>query len=327
MSIRSPIIQPLQLDQFEVIRDVIERHRHAQYHKILNWLIAGFSVAIVVLLWVVFSHTDINSLPLLCILFLCIFLPSLFIWQIDQEYRRFFASILIPEFIKRFNLQKDVDLQYSILGGISQSQFQSCGLFSCPDEYTSNGLIEGKIGKTQFRCASIYAQEIRTYSKNRKQKIIIFSGLFFIADANKDFIGRTFVVPDNVESLLGNTGHSLQELFAPHRFGRCELVSLEDPDFERSFATYSSDQIEARYLLTPMLMQQISAVQKRWNCPLYIAFIYGKMFLAIGTRQNWFNSPSVMTSVNAEVIQSAHQNILMMLHLVDELGLNTRIWG
>jgi hypothetical protein len=151
--------------------------------------------------------------------------------------------------------------------------------------------------------------------------------LFCIADANKNFTGATFVVPDNVENVFGHTGHSLQELFARHRFGHCELVSLEDPNFERNFAIYSSDQIEARYLLTPLLMEQISAVQRNWNLPLHIAFIYGKIFLAIETPQDWFEPSSVFSSVTAEVIQAAHRKILMALSLVDEFDLNTRIWG
>jgi len=326
MNTSPPVIQPLHLDQFNVISDVIEQQRRVEYQKILNWFISGFVVAILLLLWIALSNTDLSFGSCLWVLFFCMLVPSIFTWQIDQEYRRFVTSILVPEFIKHFNMQNDVELQYSMLSGISQSTFESCGLFRHPTQYKSTELIDGKIGKTQFQCARTLAQETRQIN-NRRETVTIFRGLFFIADANKTFKGTTFVVPDIVESVFGHTGHSLQELFARHRFGRCELVSLEDPNFERNFAIYSSDQIEARYLLTPLLMQQISALQSNWNCPIHIAFIYGKIFMGIDTPQNWFEASSVFTSVSAEVIQSAHQKILMILSLVDQLGLNTRIWG
>ncbi len=329
MNLQSPLIQPLHLDQFKVIRDVIEDYRKKEFGKILNWFIGGFVVAIVSAIWNIINNVNSDLGGLVGGLFLCVIFPIVAAWQIDKNYREFFSTMLIPELIKRFNMQHDVELQYSILSGISQSTFESCGLFRHPNKYKSTELLNGKIGKTQFQCASVLAQEVRQniYGHNRKDTVTIFSGLFFIADSNKNFNGTTFVIPDAVEALLGQTGHSLRELFARHRFGRCELVSMEDPNFERNFAIYSTDQIEVRYLLTPLLMQQILAIRNKWNCPIHIAFIYGKLFMGIDTPQNWFEPPSVFTSVSAEVIQLAHHKILMMLSLVDQLGLNTRIWG
>ena len=38
-------------------------------------------------------------------------------------------------------------------------------------------------------------------------------------------------------------------------FSKRQLIKLEDPEFEKLFAVYGDDQIEARYILTPALMQ------------------------------------------------------------------------
>lgn len=329
MSTESALIQPLQLEQFNDIRDVVEQQRRDEYQKILNWFICGFAVAIIIFLWEALSNTFLSLASFSFVLLVCLLIPAIFAWQIDQGYRKFFTAILIPEFIKRFNMQKGVELQYSLLGSIPESTFNSCGLFREPTNYNSDGLINGKIGNTNFECTSVLAQKVyeNTYGNNRKQTDTLFSGLFFIADSNKNFKGTTFVVPDNVESILGHTGHSLQEIFARHRFGHCELVSLEDPEFERDFAVYSSDQIEARYLLTPLLMQQISEVGRHWDCPIHIAFLYGKMFIAIDTPQNWLEPPNIFKPITTKVIQSTQDRILAVLKLTDELGLNRRIWG
>ncbi|MEO6906756.1 MAG: DUF3137 domain-containing protein [Abditibacteriaceae bacterium] len=329
MSTDSPLIQPLQLSQFDNIRNIIEEYRRGEFQKILNWFIGGFTVAIVVFIGSILNKSNWDIRGFMLTLFLCLIFPVIITWQIDQAYQKLFTSLLLPEFIKHFNMENDVELQCNSLTGISESTFNSCGLFQQTTDYSSDGLIKGKIGKTTFECASVLAQKVPgdAYGKSHQQTAILFHGLFFIADANKNFNGTTFVIPDYVETLFGHTGHSLQELFVRHRFGHCELVSLEDPTFERDFAVYSSDQIEARYLLTPLIMQRISTVQRSWKHPIHIAFIYDKIFLAIETPQNWFAPPSVFSSVTAEVVQEAHDKILMMLSLVDEMELNTRIWG
>src|SRR5690606_13082165 len=132
-----PLIQALQLDQFDAIRDVIEHHRRAEFQKAFNWYIADFVMAILLLLGVALSNAEVSSILFIFVLFLCLGIPSIFTWQIDHAYRRFFISLLIPEFIKQFNSQQNVDLQYSLLGGISESTFESCCLFQKPTEYKS----------------------------------------------------------------------------------------------------------------------------------------------------------------------------------------------
>jgi len=79
--------------------------------------------------------------------------------------------------------------------------------------------------------------------------VTIFSGLFFHSDFHKHFSGRTFVVPDRSEQLLGRWARKLQNL------SRNEpLIEMENTDFERAFAVHSTDPIEARYILTPIFI-------------------------------------------------------------------------
>ena len=330
MSTNPPLIKPLELDTFNDIRNSIEQRRHGVLQLILFYFICAVIFVIVTLLWDFFTQkgTDLEA----SVIFNLMLSISAFVivsLGINKSYRNEIEFELFAEFVKNFNRQNNVKLHYGPQQGIAQHSFDSCGLFTESTEYASDGMIIGKIGETAFTCARVLAKKVLFTSLDEKYKtrITLFNGLFFIADANKNFKGITFVIPDKIESNFGHTGHSLQEFFVQHRFGHCELVSLEDPEFERNFAVYSSDQVESRYLLTPLLMQQISAIQRSWNCPIHIAFIYDKIFMAFDTPQNWFESSSVLTPVSVEVIQSEHQKILMRLMLVDGLGLNTRIWG
>ena len=38
-------------------------------------------------------------------------------------------------------------------------------------------------------------------------------------------------------------------------------MKLENPDFEKTFDVYSTDQIEARYLLSPSMMERLLALE------------------------------------------------------------------
>ena len=109
-----------------------------------------------------------------------------------------------------------------------------------PDRYRSEDLICGKIDKTSFICSEIIAEEKRvtTDSKGRRQEhwIDIFRGFFFIADFNKNFQGQTVVFRNSWFKL--NLGK--------------QRVKLENPNFEKQFDVFSTDQVEARYI--PLLI-------------------------------------------------------------------------
>ena len=43
--------------------------------------------------------------------------------------------------------------------GIKESTFRNCALFTSPDRYHTEDLIQGRVGKTDFCCAEIHAEE------------------------------------------------------------------------------------------------------------------------------------------------------------------------
>ena len=55
------------------------------------------------------------------------------------------------------------------------------------------------------------------------------------------------------------------------RFG-FPRVKLESPDFEKQFDVYGNDPVEARYLLTPLLMERILQLDQRFGEGLTMSF-------------------------------------------------------
>ena len=198
--------------------------------------------------------------------------------------------------------------------GISESVFRNCGLFTSPDRYHTEDLIEGMAGKTAFSCSEVHAEERKTRvdSKGRTSHywVDIFKGFLFIADFQKDFQGHTTVLRNSLFKL--NFGGS--------------RVKLENPDFEKSFDVYSTNQIEARYLLTPSMMERLLKLESDFNKGITVSFQHSNILIAIPESRNYFEA-SIWKSINdPSQLKNDFGIIHALVSIVEDLNLNTRIW-
>jgi len=191
--------------------------------------------------------------------------------------------------IRKLVAQIDPSLRFEKGRGIEQPLFERCDLFASPDRYDSEDLVYGKYGKTEFQMAEIHAEEKRE-TRNSKGETktsyhTIFQGLLLIADFHKHFGGKTFVLPDRSGGKWGTSA-----------------VQLEDAEFEDDFSVYSTDQVEARYILSPAMMRRILNVKRK------------------------FNSNVKTSATDLTQIRSMMTKISSFVELIEELDLNTRIW-
>jgi hypothetical protein len=180
--------------------------------------------------------------------------------------------------------------------------------------------------KTAVRFSEVHAEYKTTTRDSRRrtrtQWHTIFKGLFFIADFNKHFSGRTVVLPDTAERFFGRFGQTLQNM----NLTRAELIKLEDPEFERQFVVYGTNQVESRYILSTSLMQRILEFQKEVEAPLHIAFVASSIYIAIATRKNMFEPRIIRTILDIGLIQEYVEDLQLAMGIVEDLNLNTRIW-
>ncbi len=142
-----------------------------------------------------------------------------------------------------------------------------------------------------------------------------------MADFNKNFIGHTLVLPDTAEKMLGKLGQNLQAFSS-----RGELIKLEDPEFEKEFCVYADDQVEARYILSPALMQRIVEFKRKWNTKVYLSFRDSKVYIAIKMDKNLFETRLFKSIVDYNFIEENIRFLILLTGIVDDLNLNTRIW-
>jgi hypothetical protein len=210
---------------------------------------------------------------------------------------------------------------------ISKDFFKQSGIFTQRiDRYRGEDCVLGKVGQTQIMFSEVHA-EYKTTSgsgKNRRtQWHTIFKGIFFVADFNKHFNGQTVVLPDSAQKLFGRFGQTLQSWAV----GRGELIKLEDPLFEHEFVVYGTDQVEARYILSPSLMQRITEFKIRTGDRLYLSFTGSKVYVAMPIARNLFEPAYLSCADDFKCISEYYADLALAIGIVDELNLNTRIWS
>ncbi|MFZ1946750.1 MAG: DUF3137 domain-containing protein [bacterium] len=247
---------------------------------------------------------------------------------------RFLYGLLISEYVHCFKTRVitrivafiDPGLEYWARGHIEPWQFTSSRIFQrAPDRFRGDDHVKGRLGDTRIEFSEIHAEyktETHGRSGRRRNWHTIFKGLFFVADFNKQFYGRTVVLPDTAEKVFGGAGSFLQSL----NRGRGELVKLEDPEFEKYFVVYGDDQIESRYILSTSLMERIVNFRKKTGRPVHLSFVGSQVFVAVPYTKALFE-PKVFTSiVGFSSAEGYFDDLHLAVGIVDDLNLNTRIW-
>lgn len=217
----------------------------------------------------------------------------------------------------------DPNLSYIPTMCISEGQFMRSGIFRKGiDRYNGDDFVEGTVGSTKIEFSEIHAEYETRDSKGRRSHHTIFKGLFFVGDFNKHFKTDTYVLPDQAERFLGSIGGMLQGV--NKQYG--ELVKMEDPVFEKEFVVYGEDQIEARYILSPALMERITKFRKKSGARISLSFKGSKVYIAIPFAKNLFEPSVFSTILDFKPVKEFFDDFALMIDIVEDLNLNTRIW-
>ncbi len=207
---------------------------------------------------------------------------------------------------------------------INKATYDQSGIFlTNPDIYNGEDLVTGTIEKTKVEFCELHTQDRQTDSKGNTRYVTIFKGLFFIADFHKHFHGQTYVLSDFGERFLGLFGKMLQGM----SIGRPDVVRLEDPEFEKYYVVYSSDEVEARYILSTTFMQRIVEFRKEHDSKIQFSFIGSNIYMAIPMKRNLFEPSLRKTVMNFADVENYYDQILFCTGIVDDMNLNTRIWS
>jgi len=250
---------------------------------------------------------------------LCLIIGGGICAVLTRGYVSDFKSIVIGRIVQFIG----EDLTYNPSGCIPKSTFMLSKIFTTkPNRYKGDDYVSGKVGATQIQFSELNAVYESGSGKNR-HRTTVFKGIFFVADFNKHFHGETVVLPDTAEKMFGWLGQKLQSL----NVFRGELIKLEDPEFESHFVVYGSDQIEARYILSTSLMERITNFKKKTGRRIHLSFIGSMVFVAVWYSRNLFEPKLFTTLLDFAPIRQYYEDLQLIIGIVDDLNLNTRIWS
>jgi len=254
---------------------------------------------------------------------------TLFPWYTKyfRSYKKGFKDTIIPKIVAFI----DQRLSYDKAGMVEKEEFMTSHLFNDkPGVYNGDDLVAGNLGQTAIRFSEIHAKRVDIIRQNsssasqktKKKYTPIFNGLFFVADFNKSFKGTTIVLPDTAQKLFGELGQALQSMNVKNG----QLIKLEDPEFEKLFVVYGQDQTEARYILSTSLMRRIVKFHNRNQKKMRISFSASKFYMAIPFEKELFEPKLMESLLNIAHVQEYYDDMKLVIDIVEELNLNTRIW-
>jgi hypothetical protein len=240
-----------------------------------------------------------------------------------KDFKAKFKGKVIPAVVRFVDERLEYDPHRSLMPQYGESRIFTQRV----DRYKAEDTISGKFDATDFSFGEIHTEykTVSTDSKGNRQEHwhTIFKGMLFVSDFHKNFHGETMIDVDTMERYLGKLGRKFQQ-WNPSRPGN--LVKLENPEFEKKFAVYSTDEQECRYILTPSMMERLLDMTKRINFKVAISFRNNQVYIAVFNNMDLFE-PSVFGSLLKEEDYQIIINMMkLMTGIIEDLNLNTRIW-
>jgi len=154
--------------------------------------------------------------------------------------------------------------------------------------------INGEIEAVGMQvCEAKLERKVKTDKGHRWDTV--FRGSLIALDFHRDFLGTTIVLRD-----VG--------FFNAKKKSGMKRIGLGEPRFEKIFEAYGTDQVEGRYLLTPVFMEKLVALEHSVDGKkIRFAFSEGKLLIAVehgnrfeinSLRQSMTDPARVQTVIN-----------------------------
>jgi hypothetical protein len=197
------------------------------------------------------------------------------------------------------------------------SRHHELGLVPSWDRSSFEDLVSGERHGVSFELFEAMLEERRTTrdSQGRTQTnwVTVFRGQCLKFAFPKRFYGRTLVTRD--AGIFNRFGGG----------GGMQRAGLEDPQFEKIFEVYTTDQVESRFLLTPDLMQKLVDMERIFHGGnIKCCFDQGECLITL-EGGDLFEPGSMFTPLdNPERIRELLDDFAAIFHIIDQVTANRR---
>lgn len=211
----------------------------------------------------------------------------------------------------------DPGFKYQINNHIKIAEIYESGmLYQGNNKVTGSDMIQGEIDGISFKFSDIQVlREKKFVGKNESPYESVVTGSFFSAAFNKEFKNPVYVYPNkSMWTEMDGLKHE------------GDKVSLEDPEFMKAFDVYASDQIEARYILTPSMMSRIMKMREKMGKALHISFANNSIYIMNNNGKDRFEASWFKSLNKKDNLIAFYEELDEQLSIINELNLNINIW-
>lgn len=233
----------------------------------------------------IINNSDINIFSAVVAIFICGYF-----YNKVRKVRKEAKHQVLEELSKFLDIEYRARPHSSIITG-----YKGLSLIPSYDEQSLEDAFSGVVEGVDFNLFEASLVNVSRDRKGRETRTTVFRGLLAKFDFHKNFSGTTIIKNDMTG--IGN--------FLTGWANKGDRVKLEDPDFEKKFEVYSTDQVEARYLLTPAFMERILHLTTLANVnKVRLAFDKGALLMAFDRNKDSFeggrgelNDPSYISNI------------------------------
>jgi len=174
-------------------------------------------------------------------------LAALWGWvtQPKRDYTNAYKKKMLPEIAGLFG-----NFKYDVNGKIDMSSMKPSKIIPGHSKYTSEDFFSG-----DYQGVGIRFSEIHLQKKSGDDYKTVFRGLtILLTHGARKFYGHTILTKDR--SKMG-------EWFERQSTG-LKRANMVDPEFENLFDVYTNDQVEARYLIDPLIIEALKALYSEY---------------------------------------------------------------
>jgi hypothetical protein len=235
-------------------------------------------------------------------------LGALYWWvtQPKRDYAKAYKVEVMPRIAKLLG-----NLRYIVDGKILMAEMILSKIVPDHHRYTSEDYFEGVYKGVQVKLSEINF-EVRRRSNKRTYYVSVFKGLaILIAHPRPKFLGHTILRRDS----------SKVSKWFMEKGSKLEHANLVDPEFEKMFDVFTSDQVEARYLIDPAMIETLKELAAAFESGIVMAAYYGaKTLILIPSKKNHFEPQGIrIAATDPGSVQNMKHDLEQVLNLIDRL--------
>lgn len=225
-----------------------------------------------------------------------------------KQYAKAYKKEVLPDIARLFG-----DFTYDADGKIPASEMKPSKILPRHDRYKSEDYFKGQYKGTALTFSEIKLKQRRSSGK-RTRYVTVFKGLAILIDLPEGkFSGHTILIRDK---------SPFMEWFKEKGTG-LERANLVDPEFEKIYDVFTNDQVEARYLIDPVMIERLKALTEIYESDDISAACYdGRMLVLLPSRKNFFEPADIkVKATDPQSVLKMRREVGHILRLVDHLEL------